>query len=158
MMEGAETVEGPLIGTLLRIPSSVVAEATERGLAAAGYEEVRAAHLPVLQPLFTRPEGARITDLAAWTHVTKPAMVYLVNHLEAHGYVERTADPVDGRAQRVRITERGAAAIHCVRTLVQQTEADWAARIGVTQLAELKRILRSLIASFEEHGEATSKD
>jgi DNA-binding MarR family transcriptional regulator len=158
MMEDVEIVEGPLIGTLLRIPSSVVAEATERGLAAAGYEDVRAAYLPVLQPLFTRPEGARITDLAAWAHVTKPAMVYLVNHLEAHGYVERTADPMDGRAQRVRITERGAAAIHCVHALVQQTEADWAARIGATQLAELKRILRSLIASFEEHGEAMSKD
>ena len=158
MTEDAEIVEGPLIGTLLRIPSSVVAEATERGLATAGFEDVRAAHLTVLQPLFTRPKGARITDLAAWAHVTKPAMVYLVNHLEAHGYVERTADPVDGRAQRVRITERGAAAIHCVRALVQQTEADWAARIGEPQLTELKRILRSLIVSFEEHGEATSKD
>src|SRR5262245_15144794 len=86
LMDDVEIVEGQLIGTLLRIPSSVVAEATERGLAAAGYEEVRAAHLPVLQPLFSRPEGARITDLAAWARVTKPAMVYLVNHLEAHGY------------------------------------------------------------------------
>lgn len=158
MMEDVEIVEGPLIGTLLRIPSSVVAEATERGLAAAGYEDVRAAHFPVLQPLFTRPEGARITDLAAWAHVTKPAIVYLVNHLEARGYVERSADPVDGRAQRVRITERGAAAVHCIRTLVQQTEAGWAARIGAPQVAELKRILRSLITSFEEHGEATNKD
>jgi DNA-binding MarR family transcriptional regulator len=72
--------------------------------------------------------------------------------------VERSADPVDGRAQRVRITERGAAAVHCIRTLVQQTEAGWAARIGAPQLAELKRILRSLITSFEEHGEATNKD
>jgi DNA-binding MarR family transcriptional regulator len=157
-MEDIETVEGPLIGALLRIPSSVVAEATERGLAAAGYEGVRAAHLPVLQPLFTRPEGARITDLAAWAHVTKPAMVYLVNHLETHGYVERTADPVDGRAQRVRITERGAAAIHCVRRLVQQIEADWAARIGATHLAELKSILRRLIASLEKYKEAAISD
>jgi DNA-binding MarR family transcriptional regulator len=157
-MEDHEADEGPLIGTLLRIPSSVVAEATERGLAAAGYEDVRAAHLPVLQPLFTRPEGARITDLAAWAHVTKPAIVYLVNHLEAHGYVERSADPVDGRAQRVRITEHGMAAIHCVRALVQQTEADWAARIGATHLAELKRILRRLIASLEEYSEMISAD
>jgi len=58
----------------------------------------------------------------------------------------------------VRITARGAVAINCVRTLVQQTEADWAARIGAPQLADLKRILRSLIASFEEYGEAPSKD
>lgn len=147
--------EGLRIGTLLRIPASVVAEATERGLAAAGYGDVRAAHLPVLQPLFTRPEGARITDLAAWAHITKPSMVYLVNHLEAHGYVERTADPVDGRAQRVRITERGMEAIRCVRQLVRQTEDDWAARIGPEQLVELKRILRTLIASLEEQGGTT---
>ncbi len=147
--------EGLRIGTLLRIPASVVAEATERGLAAAGYSDVRAAHLPVLQPLFTRPEGARITDLAAWAHITKPSMVYLVNHLEAHGYVERTADPVDGRAQRVRSTERGMEAIRCVRKLVRQTEDDWASRIGLDQLAELKRILRALIAALGEHGGGT---
>jgi DNA-binding MarR family transcriptional regulator len=146
--------EGLRIGTLLRIPSSVVAEATECGLAAAGYGDVRAAHLPVLQPLFTRPEGARITDLAAWAHITKPSMVYLVNHLEAHGYVERTADPEDGRAQRVRSTERGLAAIRRVRTLVRQTEADWEGRIGADELAHLKRILRTLIASLEKGREA----
>jgi DNA-binding MarR family transcriptional regulator len=154
-MEDVGGEEGPLIGTLLRVPSSVVAEATERGLAAAGYADVRAAHLPVLQPLFVHPEGARITDLAAWAHVTKPAIVYLVNHLEIHGYVVRTADLVDGRAQQVRLTERGVQAIQCVRRLVQQTEADWAQRIGAAQLAELKRILRQLTATLEEHGDGT---
>jgi DNA-binding MarR family transcriptional regulator len=142
--------ERPRIGTLLRIPSSVVGEATERGLAAAGYGEVRVAHLPVLQPLFTRPEGARITDLASWAHITKPSMVYLVNHLEAHGYVERASDPVDGRAQRVRSTERGIEAIRCVRRLVRQTEDDWAARIGSDQFAELQRILSNLVRALEE--------
>lgn len=148
-MGDADAEGGPLIGTLLRIPSSVVAEATEHGLAAAGYEDVRAAHLPVLQPLFTRPEGARITDLAAWAHVTKPAMVYLVNHLETHGYVERVADPVDGRAQQVRLTERGVEVIQCVRGIVRQTEVNWAERIGAPEMAELKRLLRRLSATLE---------
>lgn len=147
-MEETGAAEGLLMGALLRIPYSVVAEATERGLAAAGYGDVHAAHFPVLQPLFTRPEGARITDLAAWAHITKPSMVYLVDHLEAHGYVARAADPEDGRAQRVRITERGADVIRCVFTLVRQTETDWAERIGAAQLEDLKRILRSLIASL----------
>jgi DNA-binding MarR family transcriptional regulator len=94
----------------------------------------------VLQPLCTRPQGARITDLAAWAHITKPSLVYPVNHLEAHGIVERTADPVDGRAQRVRSTERGLAVIRCVQVLVRQTEADWEGRIGAAALAHLKRI------------------
>ncbi len=153
-MDETHAGEGPYIGTLLRIPYSVVAEATERGLRIAGYTDVHPAHLPVLQPLSTRPEGARITDLAAWAHITKPSMVYLVNHLEAHGYVERTADPVDGRAQRVRSTERGLDVIRCVRSLVRQTEADWAKRIGPTQLESLKTTLRSLIASLGEEPEA----
>lgn len=142
------TEDSLLIGALLRIPFSVVGEATQHGLEAAGFGEVRVAHLPVLQPLAARPEGARMTDLAAWAHITKPSMVYLVNHLEAHGYVERSADPLDGRAQRVRITARGLAAIHQARRLVRQTEADWADRIGGEQLEQLKRSLRALSASL----------
>src|SRR5215212_8213849 len=101
----------PLLGTLLRIPSSALGEAVERGLRAAGYPDIGRAHLTVLQPLFTRPEGARLTDLAAWAHITKPSMNYLVNHLVAHSYVTREADPDDGRAQRVRLTARGQAAV-----------------------------------------------
>ena len=155
-MEDAEIVEGA-VGTLLRIPSSVVAEATGAGLPPPDMRKcVRRTFLCCSHS--SAPEGEGISDVAPLEQFTKPWMVYLVNQLEAHGYVERTADPVDGRAQRVRITERGAAAIHCVRTLVQQTESDWAARIGAPQLAELKRILRSLIASFEEHREATNTD
>lgn len=148
--DGLAAAQGVLIGTLLRVPYSAVAQSTERGLNAAGYGDVHAAHLPVLQPLFTRPEGARITDLATWAHITKATVVYLVNHLERSGYVERAADPLDGRAQRVRITERGRAAIRCVRTLVQQTEADWARRIGAEHLEELKSILRTLTTSLQE--------
>lgn len=148
-MEDCDDGEGMFIGALLRIPYAAVTEATERGLDAAGYGDVRVAHLPVLQPLFTRPEGARITDLAAWTHITKPSMVYLVNYLEAQGYVTRGADPLDGRAQRVRLTPRGVEVVRCVRALVHQTEADWERRIGAEQLADLKSILRALIASLE---------
>jgi DNA-binding MarR family transcriptional regulator len=116
---------------------------------AAGYGNAHVAHLPVLQPLLPRPESARITDLAAWTHITKPSMVYLVNHFETQGYVARSADLIDGRAQRVRLTERGLEVVHCVCALVEQSEADWECRIGAERLADLKSTLRALIASLE---------
>lgn len=144
--------EGLLIGALLRVPYTVVAETLEKGLAAAGYREVRRAHFPVLQYLSERPEGARTTDLAAWAHITIPSMVYLVNFLQEHGYVERLPDPVDGRAQSVRLTTRGLEVSRTNRQLVRQIEADWAGRIGASRMEQLKQILRDLIASLMESG------
>ncbi|MBF6328167.1 MarR family winged helix-turn-helix transcriptional regulator [Nocardia transvalensis] len=41
----------------------------------------------------------RLGDLAAVERVTAPTMSRIVTGLEKSGYLERTADPVDGRAQ-----------------------------------------------------------
>jgi DNA-binding MarR family transcriptional regulator len=49
----------------------------------------------------------RITDLAAREGVSQPAMTALVNRLEEHGWAERAADPADGRAIRVVLTDAG---------------------------------------------------
>jgi MarR family len=115
-----------LFGALLRIPYSAMAEAVERGLRTAGYPEITRAHLTVLQPLFARPDGARLTELAAWAHITKPSMNYLVNHLAAQGYVERTAT------------------VQAVRAIVRETEAAWSDLIGPDHLEQLRRLLREL--------------
>jgi DNA-binding MarR family transcriptional regulator len=87
-----------------------------------------------------------LTDLAAWAHIAKPSMTYLVRNLEERGYVERTPDPVDGRAQQVRLTERGQDAVRTVRQIVRDTEAAWADQIGETRLEQLRAILRELSA------------
>ena len=140
----ADSDDAALFGALLRIPYSAMGEAVEQGLSAAGYPEITRAHLTVLQPLFSRPDGARLTELAAWAHITKPSMNYLVNHLAAQGYVERTADPDDGRAQRVQLTARGLATVQAVRAIVRETEAAWSDRIGPDHLEQLRRLLREL--------------
>jgi DNA-binding MarR family transcriptional regulator len=141
-----ENDDEPLLGTLLRAPSSALGEAVERGLAEAGHEGITRSHLTVIQPLLRRPEGARLTDLAAWAHIAKPSMTYLVRHLEERGYVERVPDPIDGRAQQVRLTERGQSAGRAVRRIVRETEAAWAAQIGEARLEQLRAILRELSA------------
>src|SRR3712207_137977 len=100
-MEIAEGERGtdetePLLGALLRMPYQVMmTDAVEPGLAAAGYADIRSAHLPVLQALTWHPAGLRATDLAARSRITKQSMGYLVDHLQAGGYVERVADPID---------------------------------------------------------------
>ena len=149
MLDEGIAEEGLRIGALLRIPYTVVMEAVERGLSASGFKDVRAAHFSVLQPLAEKPEGMRTTDLAAWAQITKPSVVYLVDYLEARAYVERMADPSDGRAQRVRLTAQGWDVVRASRELGHRVEHDWQQRLGREQLEQLKQILRNLIASFD---------
>ena len=52
------------------------------------------------------PGGSRITRLAAAAQVTKQTAGFLVEQLEAAGYVEKVPDPTDGRARLVRLTPR----------------------------------------------------
>ncbi|MGN6445770.1 MarR family winged helix-turn-helix transcriptional regulator [Amnibacterium sp.] len=51
----------------------------------------------------------RVTDLAALEGITQPATTGLVNRLEARGWAARSADPSDGRASLVTITDAGRA-------------------------------------------------
>lgn len=53
----------------------------------------------------------RITTLAAAEGVSQPSMTQLVQRLEQRGMVKRGADPSDGRAALVKLTEEGRAAL-----------------------------------------------
>ncbi|HZE05778.1 MAG TPA: MarR family transcriptional regulator, partial [Solirubrobacteraceae bacterium] len=53
----------------------------------------------------------RISELAAEEQVTQPAITLLVNRLEERGWVLRAADPSDGRAVLVGLTQAGADAL-----------------------------------------------
>jgi DNA-binding MarR family transcriptional regulator len=138
------------LGTLLRIPYQVViAEAIEPALAAAGFDDIRIAHLQMAQALAMHPAGLRATDLAARARITKQSMGYLVDYLSAGGYVERVPDPTDQRAKVVRLTPRGWELSGVIREAVLRVEADWSARIGAERIKELRAILQELIASFD---------
>ena len=96
------------LGTLLRMPyQAMMADGVEPALSAAGFGDIRAAHLPVIQALAMNPEGMRSTTLASYARMTKQSMGYLVHHLSEGGYVERAPDPGDLRAKVIRLTPRG---------------------------------------------------
>ena len=73
--------------------------------------------LGLLSALFTlTKEGPlRPGELAAREGIAAPSMTKTVTALESGGYVERTADPVDGRAWLIRATAAG-------RKLVDSTQ------------------------------------
>jgi len=138
------------LGTLLRMPyQAMMTAAVEPALAAAGFGDLRTAHLPVIQALATHPAGLRATALAAYARITKQSMGYLVDHLGAGGYVERVPDPTDQRAKVVRLTPRGWAASRSIRAAVRDVEADWARRVGAARVEQLRAILRDLVAGLD---------
>jgi DNA-binding MarR family transcriptional regulator len=53
----------------------------------------------------------RITELAQFVGLTQPGITAVVNSLEQRGLTRREPDPGDGRAVRIRLTERGRALI-----------------------------------------------
>ena len=147
--EGRDETELGL-GTLLRMPYQVMmTDVVEPALAAAGYGDIRSAHLPVIQALARNPAGLRATELAAYARITKQSMGYLVDHLTAGGYVERVPDPTDQRAKVVRLTPRGWTGSRTIRAAVRDVEADWARRVGSSRVEHLRAILRDLVASFQ---------
>jgi DNA-binding MarR family transcriptional regulator len=137
-----------LIGALLRIPREAALQRVLAGLEAGGFGDVRPARFTVFQHL--PPEGMRLTALAEAALMTKQSMGYLVDDLEALGYVERVSDPVDRRAKLVRLTARGWQIDDTVRAVIHEIEADWSSGLGQENYRQLLHLLRALIALLED--------
>jgi DNA-binding MarR family transcriptional regulator len=73
--------------------------------------------------------------------VTQQAASKAVVDLERRGYVRREADPDDGRARRVALTDRGEAAIDAGRRHRAAVEAELADRLGPRRVEEARRTL-----------------
>ena len=139
--------DGLRLGTLLRMAHAIMIEEYTRWLASSPYREIQPAHAAAIQPLWQRPEGVRLTELAQTARITKQSMGALVDSLERGGYVERVDDPHDARAWRVRLTARGRQYGRDVRKFAQETEKNLANRLGSRRLDELRKSLALLLES-----------
>ncbi len=81
----------------------------------------------------------RITDLVEREGITQPGMTGLINRLEGEGLAIRSADPSDGRASLVSITDAGVA-------LLAARRADRAAVISA-RLGELDDADRAALSA-----------
>jgi DNA-binding MarR family transcriptional regulator len=97
-------------------------------LRASGAPDLRAAHQQVFESLDA--EGSRVTVLADRAGMSHQAMGELVAELVGLGYLERIADPDDGRSRRVRPTAAGRALIESGRQYLDQVRADWDRALG----------------------------
>jgi DNA-binding MarR family transcriptional regulator len=96
----------------------------------------------------------RITALAEREAVSQPSMTGLVQRLEAGGYLERSADPEDGRASLVSVTPKGVAALESRRRRHDQTIDARLAELSdddLRALAGAVPALQHLISTTEAH-------
>ena len=136
-----------LIALLRRTSQLMVEEVTER-LEAAGYRDVPPAYHPIFENI--DPEGTRLTVLAARTRLTHQSMGELVTELARRGYVERVADPVDGRARLVRLTDNGRDLVRSAIREITAIEQKW---MRLWRKAGLKVDLRRPLAAALREGD-----
>lgn len=109
--------------TLFRRSAQAMVEQLVARVAAAGHDGIRLAHSQVFEAL--APEGSRISELAAHAQMTHQSMSELVASLEELGYVERRADPSDGRAKLICLTDQGHALMQLALQEIERIEAAW---------------------------------
>ena len=91
----------------------------------------------------------RVTDLAACANLDASTVSRHVAQLHNAGLIERTPDPVDGRAQRVKLSDAGAdrieTALRARRDLLEKSLELW----NPSDLDQLDRLLTRFAADVE---------
>ena len=131
----------PSLGVLLFIPTRYMDQRILGAVVAAGYP-ITMAQAKLLQRV--DPGGTRLGRLAEAAEVTKQSAGWLVDQLEAAGYVERVPDPSDARARLVRLTEHAHDVQAVARAEERAIEAEWVAHLGVRDLEAMRRTLLRL--------------
>jgi DNA-binding MarR family transcriptional regulator len=113
-------------------------------LAQRGHPDARPIHGFALQAL--GPDGASVSDLGRRLGVTKQAAAKTAAGLERLGYVERTPDPVDARAVRLRRTPRGDEMLALSAEIFGRLRAGWVAELGAERVRMLEDDLERMAA------------
>ena len=139
-----------IFSQLLRRPYEALLMRLHAELAAAGYADTYPSwgtnlfhHL--------REGGLRLTELAGRTHTTKQAMRYTINQLEAAGYVERVADPTDGRAKIIRLTERGLEGRRVADEIIASIEHECVQGLGEERMRQFEALMKDVSGVLAEN-------
>ena len=81
--------------------------------------------------------------------MSKQNLNYLLNELEKMGYLIRVADPEDGRAKLVQVTEEGRTAMLKGLSVFKELEVELAEKIENSRMSELKAGLEQIVELLE---------
>jgi DNA-binding MarR family transcriptional regulator len=124
----------------------------DRAVVEAGVDIDRAS-TPILRLLADAPEPVRLGALADSLAVEAPHVTRQVQRLERSGLVERVPDPDDGRAQRVRISAKGADAVECLRAVGRRRMAEALAEWSEEDRHRLAVLCHRMVDDFLRHAD-----
>lgn len=137
-------------GLLLHLPHRYLEEEVLAALSARGHV-VTASQARVFERI--GPNGSRLVDLAAATSLTKQSIGFVVDQLEAAGYVSREPDPTDARARLVTLTASGLQLVEEGARATAAVEREWTYLLGAGEFARLRRTLARLSEHTDRHAE-----
>ena len=138
------TMPPPQVGALLREAWERLHEELVEGLAAAGFDDLRPVHHPLLR--YVLAEGLRPGELAARLGLSKQSVNDLLRDFEHMGYLALAPDPQDGRSKRIRLTHRGWQLAITASELSRAIGERWASKVGTRRYATFEAVLRELVA------------
>jgi DNA-binding MarR family transcriptional regulator len=132
------------MGFLLAKASQRFNELLAERFASRGYSDVRPSYGSVLVPLFEQ-DGLRLGELAARSRLSKQSMTGLVKLCEQDGLVVRERDAEDGRAFRVRLSERGLQFRDVAEGVLGEIDEELTRSLGKRNHDALRRALKGMI-------------
>jgi DNA-binding MarR family transcriptional regulator len=136
---------GESVGRLLLLASRAYSERALALMRERGHTGLGMTHALLLPHIDA--EGTRLTALGTRAGITKQAAGQTIRDLDHLGYVVRTTDPSDRRAVLIALTDRGRAFLGDALAIRAQVAAEFMAALGEDALAELQRILTTLIGA-----------
>lgn len=128
-----------------QLTGTALTELARERLADRGHPDLRTSHGYLFQHLIDGP--ITIGELAERMAVTQQAASKATAELADLGYVERSADPADGRVRRVGLAPRGHAAVAATRAVRADMVAEIAERIGAGRVDAARRTLLDTLAA-----------
>jgi DNA-binding MarR family transcriptional regulator len=135
----------PDFGILLGLAYQSFVHDLHENLAQHGYSDLGTAYGFVFRALAAGP--LHLNELASGLGITDPGMLKIVQEMEERRYVERKADPADGRAKFVCLAARGRAALAAARRFHSKYERSLAAQEGAEEARTTRRVLEHLVGT-----------
>jgi MarR family transcriptional regulator for hemolysin len=142
-------------GILLGLAYQGFVDALNAHLAAAGFTGVRPSYGYVFRALLE--EDLTASQLAGQLRITPQGAAKIVAEMVAAGYVDRRSDPEDGRAKRLRLSDRGRRAVATARRFHASYERQLAETHGAERVAMLREVLAEVIQRDPIGSDAASR-
>lgn len=141
------------IGRLFQRAARAYSERALTKLHVRGHEGITLFHTALIANLDL--EGTRISTLAHRAGMSKQAMGQLVTDLSTRDYIEKKPDPEDKRASLIFFTDLGWQLLQDAFLVKKEIEAEYAAVLGESEMAQLRDYLEQLLADSVNrvHGE-----